>query len=425
MSNQAQYTLYANSILSEIQWVTLMILILSLMYLGFLKRDIFITKIIAGIIGFITGIVIGMLNILLFYDYLINESLATKSLGLLKLLLFESNPLVAFSFSILLAGAGGFFVYDNLTHSGIRIDVPANQNSFENSTDWKDLYRAKQFRNRSKLKNNECVILAHVLLHRSLTIAPSNPNEWPAQVNFTTKDSRNILKFKFTDENPTDASRWYRGFVSARRRLVGHMTFCSGTAIPMSIILFDKQSYNQNDKYEPNAITYPQFDNIPIKKSIDKIRKLIKFVNGTLKSTKNKYLIDKSVIFSGEAIRFFYTAPELSFFSAWRSIESIAKYEFTKEETRRGTSQSKISKLWRNMDKIGYIKKVLSANKIPFDESKLKFYYYLRNYIGHGSVNAIGTDDYMKTQEESHFADINSKTIEVIKLSRSLIWKYL
>ena len=172
--------------------------------------------------------------------------------------------------------------------------------------------------------------------------------------------------------------------------------------------------------------TFPLFDDLPYQDIVNNIYNAPDTANKTLTLGESDILLDKAIILSGEAIRAWFI-PELSFFSAWRSIETIAKRHYRMEQCNNNIPENQINSTWnagRNNLRRTYIEKVLTDNKINFNKTDLDSYQDLRNYIGHGSVD-MDLEESMRLMEHKEFADISSKTIDVIKLSRKLIKSYL
>ena len=97
------------------------------------------------------------------------------------------------------------------------------------------------------------------------------------------------------------------------------------------------------------------------------------------------------------------------------------------EQRNNNIPENQINSTWnagRNNLRRTYIEMVLTDNQINFNNTDLDSYQDLRNYIGHGSVD-MDLEESMKLMEHQKFADISSKTIDVIKLSRKLIKSYL
>jgi uncharacterized protein YutE (UPF0331/DUF86 family) len=286
--------------------------------------------------------------------------------------------------------------------------------------DFKILHAQKEFKKRNTLRKSECYILVNLMATTHYNLRFVNIAE-VGSINFNKKDSKNVLKHKFIDRN-SPSERWFRGFVPEKRRVLGHVIFVAGISIPLSFLMFDKRYPKMNptvyrDKHEAPISTYPKFDDLPDRKIESNVRNATKLAKETLKLTKNEYLLDKAIILSGEAVDSWFI-PELSFFSAWRSVETIAKFQFMKEQKVQHISENIINDCWNRGWGIAreYIEILLQSNNISFNTSDLDTYQKLRNYIGHGSVD-IDLERNMRLMEQQKFADI--------ELSRKLIKSYL
>lgn len=300
-------------------------------------------------------------------------------------------------------------------------------------TNFIDLYNQTEYVNRNALQDSEYFMLAHLTPNQFVHIAIPNQstNQLPQ---ITAQDSQKVIKLK-SDLYQDSTERWYKGFVPMRRRVQGHLLFAAGAEFSISLIMFDRSSYMHKDILDPFFTSdLPVFDDVLPNEIISNIHNAPDIANKTLALGDIDILLDKAIIFSGEAIRAWFI-PELSFFSAWRSIETMAKREFRNDELAKGTAYADIQNLWiygKNISgsrtesglKRRYIEKILNNKNIPFKGSDLDTYQDLRNYIGHGSVD-IDSEQNMEIMEHKKFADISSKTIDVIKLSRKLIKDYL
>jgi len=286
-----------------------------------------------------------------------------------------------------------------------------------------DLFESEEYKRRDTLQNNECVILAHLIPNKYIPVASRVPIET------TISDSKKILKISFLHNYKKKSDIWSKGFVSRERIITGHIIFWAGTYVPICMLHFDKTLISGTKIYENSSfMTYPLFDRFGAKKIEENIHNAATLATASIKLTESDYLLDRAILFSGEAIQYFYAVPEFSFLSAWRSIELIAKHEFIQEELNKGIKYGALKRKWENKrgyDKENYIAKVFHNNSVAFNKYNLKQYSYLRNYIGHGSINVIGRANYMKSKDESEYAKITSETYRVIKLSRMLLRKYL
>ena len=207
--------------------------------------------------------------------------------------------------------------------------LPYNQQR-EQDPDWKPLYSKPEFTSRAKLSKDECMILARIMSPRSFILSPvGDTRETPETIQITNTDSQHILEHRFSAQED-GANRWYKGFVSERRRILGHITFAAGTTMPIALIMFDGKFNNHAEKYEADPITHVKFEEIPMKASENRIHEAINLSKTSLKQTESDYFLNKAIILSGEAIRAWYIDPELSFLSAWRICRNNCKKRLQK-----------------------------------------------------------------------------------------------
>lgn len=299
-----------------------------------------------------------------------------------------------------------------------------------NHPHYKSLYNQREFKTRKNLRCNKYFILAHLVVtekHSPYHIASINPNEQHENpnlgfINITKRDSSKILKFKFRDPIKNNLNHYNNTFVPQFRRILGHILFCSGTLVSISMIAFNKNSYYQNEYIRPYYMAYAKFDDIPNRKAVSNTKNSALLAMKTINLGNSDYLLDRAIMLSGEAIGAWHI-QELSLFSAWRSIETMAKRKFRAKMVRRNVKLSKMNDDWNysGTTRAAYVDSLLANKKIGLKSSDTKTYRDLRNYIGHGSVNIKKVNIDMVLEDFTNFAKINSRSHEVITLSRKLI----
>ncbi len=284
-----------------------------------------------------------------------------------------------------------------------------------------ELYNQPEYKNRQQLPDSDYYVIAHLNPNKFIDIAyPENNNEDETLRKITVEDSRKIVKLKqnmYIDLK----DRWFKGFVYMRKRIVGHMLFAASAQLSISMIMFDnKQEHKDTIDFSPGAL--PLFDdNISYKEVISRAHNASDIANQTLKLSENDALLDKAIILSGEAILSWFNA-EASFFSAWRSIETIAKRYYKLKEQNKGTPYNEINSKWCNGGtRRRCVENTLRNNGVSFNKKELDKYYELRNSIGHGSVD-IDSELNMQRMENETFASISDLTLKIIRISRKLIF---
>ena len=109
-----EFIISTNYIIATVQWLTLIILCISLLYLGLLRRNSTYTEPVGWIIACLTALEIGFINVLLYYSYLLSGASAATNIGALKIILFESNPIIAAIVSIALSIIVGVAIWKGL-----------------------------------------------------------------------------------------------------------------------------------------------------------------------------------------------------------------------------------------------------------------------------------------------------------------------
>ena len=292
-----------------------------------------------------------------------------------------------------------------------------------NKANFEELYKQPEYLNRGNLSESEYYIIANLPSGQPLHIAADGSYNGSLP-RITEEDSKKIVKLK--SNKCKGSERWFKGFISMKRRIQGHLLFAAGTTISISMLMFDKNMWSHQEILEPffDAIL-PKFDDDTYESIVNKIRNSTEMAQKTLDLGEHDVLLDKALVLSGEAIGSWFIT-ELSFFSAWRSIETMAK-RYYNIQNRNSLTLKELNDNWNKNGTLRqtYIKKVLRQNNIStriITDANIKVYQKLRNYIGHGSVD-FNLNYRMSKQEDVKFAQLGKKTIKVIKLSRQLIFK--
>lgn len=288
----------------------------------------------------------------------------------------------------------------------------------QNEEIFRILYNQPEYVNRRILSASEYFILAHLNPDQFIHIDMPSVGESPQ---ITLEDAQKIVRLR-SDRYQNITERWSKGFVHMRRRIHGHLLFATGTEVSISMLMFDNNVYKHEDIIEPFFVSVlPKFDDDTDQNILTNIHNSAETAQRTLSLGNNDDFLDKSIMFSGEAIHYWFL-PNQSFFYAWMSIEIMALREFRNEELLKNTPEEDIQSLWiygkdthdsRKEDylKIRYVNKVFRNRSIPITSSNLDVYQRHRNYIAHGAINAVQS------------AYISENAVEVIKLSRKLIKK--
>ena len=283
-------------------------------------------------------------------------------------------------------------------------DLFKSEDWISSDIDLKYLYSDLEFRKKDILKRNECIMLATLMKPEKdyfRFVIYSNPKYYSREntgiLNITDNECKNILKYKFIDKN-NPKNRWQRGIVSARRRVLAHMTFCAGTKVPIAILTFDSAGLVYPEKYRRAELGYPNFDNCSVEDILRSVNACTSSAERTLNSTKKDYLLDKALMLSGEAITFFYSGSENSFLSAYTSLELMARRRFLNNHY--DESPKKVDEKWRKEEKPPFIKRLLKEKHIPFNRGSIEKYKDLRDYIGHGGVNITKANKDMRKRAE-------------------------
>ncbi len=228
-----------------------------------------------------------------------------------------------------------------------------------NNPVYKVLFAQKEFRNRTGLKANEYYLLAHLMMTEKYApyhIVSTNPQESQEDpnlgfVHISKEDTVKAFKFKFRDAIKGNIGRYNNTLVPQFRRVLGHILFCSGALVSVSMVAFDKTFHYEKEYVAPYVMAYPKFDDIKTAKAVANIRNAAMLATKTVGLGNRDYLLDRAILLSGEAIGAWHV-QELSLFSAWRAIETMAKRRFVFEMKAKRVSNKHINNDW-NYNSIG------------------------------------------------------------------------